>query len=248
MMRENDKQFFWGPHDLLYLEPGAQSWATREKKLRMQCGVLFTKMRCGALLTPPAVCVRIVPASDIVKKEIEWCTQFAANASLVIRSMTSMAWKMTTQSEDCHQLSNLEPRSAGHATGFTCLVCTNRVYRDMSEVHDVAETVVLGAVESGDHIIRWDQSVYPASTASFFHFRVILPLILGSLHAIESELYCVVGCWNLLPILFRNVLFRTMRQRTSGLLMPRRPSACRNLLSIQCEFANCDRTMDSQVC
>ena len=33
----------------------------------------------------------------------------------------------------------------------------------------------------------------------------------------------------------------------SGLLLLRRPSACRNLLSIHNKFANCDRTLDSEI-
>ena len=43
-----------------------------------------------------------------------------------------------------------------------------------------------------------------------FSFRVLLPLLLDSRHAIESELCCVHGCGNVLPILFRDALFRTM--------------------------------------
>ena len=42
---------------------------------------------------------------------------------------------------------------------------------------------------------------------SLFHFTSFLPLHLDCRHAIESELYCVLGCLNLLPILFRHALW-----------------------------------------
>ena len=60
MMRENDKQFYQGTQYLLHLEPAALSCATREKKLRVQCGVLFT--------LPSIAWESLFPASQILRK------------------------------------------------------------------------------------------------------------------------------------------------------------------------------------
>ena len=51
------------------------------------------------------------------------------------------------------------------------LMCADRLYllqRDLSEVHDVAETVILGRILRSGRTMG--SNVHPASTASFFRF------------------------------------------------------------------------------
>ena len=70
-MRENDEQCVQGRDYLLHFEPAAQSWDSREKILRVRCGVLFTclstnvnlagAIRCHECGLDRATCMHVLP-------------------------------------------------------------------------------------------------------------------------------------------------------------------------------------------
>ena len=66
-----------------------------------------------------------------------------------------MTWMTTRNGKIATTWSSLKSDQKDTRQVSPCLMWTNRLYllkRDLSEVHDVAETVVLGAVEIGDRV------------------------------------------------------------------------------------------------
>ena len=69
--------------------------------------------------------------------------------------MTTMTWKMTTTKGKVATIcSSLNSDHSGHATSFPpCLMRIDLLLRDLSEVHDVAETMSdHGGVEFVDRV------------------------------------------------------------------------------------------------
>ena len=91
-------------------------------------------------------------------------------------------------------------------------------------------------------------NLYPASTASFFISRNF-PTACGIVGTrLNRSCIGVLGCLNFLPIPFSyRPLSHHVGTHVSGLLLPIRLSVCKTLRSIQCQFANCGRILESGI-
>ena len=110
------------------------------------------RVRCDVLCKLSVDCVGIAFSSKRNpkknKNKNKNCTQFTTSATLAIQKPTTMTWKMTTRNGklattcSCLNFDHLDTQQVS-----PCLMCTDRLC-----LADVAETVVLGAVEFGDRV------------------------------------------------------------------------------------------------